>query len=88
MPFFDALHRFLPALFRANGWGVAEVDMVDRPGARAVVHYGIINRLAVGIPDLFGVSWLTRRRSRSPSEGKARHDDVGSTFWLAVGFVG
>ena len=74
MPFFDALHRFLPALFRADGWGVAEVDVVDRPRANGRSHYGIVDRLAVGIPDLFGVWWLTRRRSRSPfkREGTSR----------------
>jgi dolichol-phosphate mannosyltransferase len=74
LPYFDSIHRFLPALFLADGWSVVEVDVVDRPREHGDSHYGIVDRLAVGIPDLFGVWWLTRRRRRSPfrREGKSR----------------
>jgi len=74
LPYFSSIHRFLPALFRADGWSVVEVDVVDRPRQHGSSHYGILDRLVVGIPDLFGVKWLTRRRRRSPfrREGKSR----------------
>ncbi len=74
LPYFEPIHRFLPALFLADGWRVVEVDVVDRPREHGTSHYGIIDRLVVGIPDLFGVWWLTRRRRRSPfrREGKSR----------------
>lgn len=64
LPHFETMHRFLPALFAADGWQVAHVDVIDRPRAHGSSKYGIWDRLAVGLPDLFGVWWLTRRRRR------------------------
>ena len=66
LPFFDALHRFLPALVRRDGWNVVHVDVVDRPRFAGTSHYGFFDRLWVGILDLFGVWWLLRRRARVP----------------------
>ena len=31
LPYFDALHRFLPALFRRDGYTIGYVDVIDRP---------------------------------------------------------
>jgi dolichol-phosphate mannosyltransferase len=66
LPYFDTLHRFLPALVRREGHGVAHLDVVDRPRIGGQSHYGLLDRLLVGIPDLFGVWWLIRRRRRVP----------------------
>jgi glycosyltransferase involved in cell wall biosynthesis len=67
LPYFDGLHRFMPALVLADGWGLAHVDVVDRPRLTGRSNYGILDRLAVGIWDLCGVAWLTgRRRRRRP----------------------
>ncbi|HEY8567442.1 MAG TPA: glycosyltransferase family 2 protein [Beijerinckiaceae bacterium] len=66
LPYFDTLHRFLPALVRREGWGIAHFDVVDRPRLAGQSHYGLLDRLLVGIPDLFGVWWLIRRRERVP----------------------
>lgn len=66
LPFFDSLHRFLPALARREGWGVVHVDVVDRPRTAGASHYGFLDRLAGGILDLGGVWWLIRRRRRLP----------------------
>jgi len=65
LPFFDHMHRFLPALFRRQGLDVVMVDVGHRPRARGVSKYGVMNRLWVGIVDLFGVMWL-QRRTTSP----------------------
>ncbi len=64
LPYFETLHRFLPALMSADGWQVGHVEVVDRPREFGQSKYGIFDRLAVGVPDLFGVWWLTRRRKR------------------------
>ncbi len=66
LPYFDGLHRFLPALVRRDGYGIGYVDVVDRPRAHGVSNYGMWDRLWVGILDLAGVWWLIRRRKRVP----------------------
>jgi len=66
LPYFDTMHRFLPALFLGDGWQVARIDVVDRDRRHGHSNYGIIDRLLIGITDLFGVWWLLRRRRRNP----------------------
>ena len=66
LPYFDGLHRFLPALVRREGYTVGYVDVIDRPRAHGVSNYGMWDRLWVGILDLAGVWWLIRRRKRIP----------------------
>jgi glycosyltransferase involved in cell wall biosynthesis len=66
LPFFDGLHRFMPALVRREGLDLVQVDVVDRPRLHGSTHYGMWNRLWVGILDLAGVWWLIRRKKRVP----------------------
>ena len=66
LPYFDGLHRFLPALVRREGYDVGYVDVVDRERLHGVSNYGFWDRLWVGILDLAGVWWLIRRRRRIP----------------------
>ena len=66
LPYFDGLHRFLPALVRRDGFDVVYIDVVDRERRHGVSNYGMWDRLWVGILDLFGVWWLIRRRRRVP----------------------
>ena len=66
LPYFDALHRFTPALVKREGYDVGYVEVVDRPRAHGKSHYGMWNRLWIGILDLAGVFWLIRRRRRVP----------------------
>jgi glycosyltransferase involved in cell wall biosynthesis len=66
LPYFDALHRFLPALVRREGFDIGYVDVVDRPRHSGVSNYGFFDRLWVGILDLAGVWWLIRRKKRIP----------------------
>ena len=66
LPYFDGLHRFLPALVKRDGYSIGYVDVVDRPRASGVSNYGMWDRLWIGILDLAGVWWLIRRRKRIP----------------------
>lgn len=66
LPYFDALHRFMPALVVREGFGVVHVDVVDRPRLSGRSNYGMFDRLWVGLLDLAGVWWLIRRRRRVP----------------------
>ncbi len=72
LPYFDALHRFLPALVRREGREIGYVDVVDRPRGAGVSNYGFFDRLWVGILDLAGVWWLVRRRRRVPEATEIR----------------
>jgi dolichol-phosphate mannosyltransferase len=66
MPYFDGLHRFLPALVRREGYEIAYVDVIDRPRHSGVSNYGFFDRLWIGIMDLGGVWWLIRRKKPTP----------------------
>lgn len=62
LPFFDHIHRFMPALVRREGYEVLlmDVDHADRRAGRS--KYSNLGRALVGIVDLAGVAWLLRRR--------------------------
>ena len=66
LPYFDGLHRFLPALVKREGYEIGYVDVVDRPRGTGVSNYGLWDRLWIGILDLVGVWWLIRRKKRNP----------------------
>lgn len=61
LPYFDHMHRFLPALVQRAGGRVRSVEVHHRPRLRGVSKYGTWQRLWVGIVDLLGVIWLQRR---------------------------
>jgi len=60
-PAFNHMHRFLPALMLRAGGRVLSANVAHRPRQQGVSNYGVFDRLWVGISDLFGVAWLTRR---------------------------
>jgi len=66
MPYFDGLHRFLPALVRREGFDIAYVEVIDRQRHSGVSNYGFFDRLWIGIMDLAGVWWLIRRKKPTP----------------------
>ena len=65
LPYFDHLHRYLPALMLREGYRIAHVDVHHRPRAHGASKYGTLDRLLVSFSDLAGVRWL-KRRSRNP----------------------
>ncbi len=67
LPFFDGLHRFLPALFRREGYDVEFIDVVDRERRHGTSNYGMMDRLVIGLMDLGGVWWLMKRRKHIPA---------------------
>ena len=72
LPYFDHMHRYLPALFARDGWQIAHVDVSHRPRGAGRSNYSNLQRGLVGIFDLLGVAWLLRRRkkARPLPEGK------------------
>lgn len=61
LPYFDHMHRYLPALIRRDGGAIEMVLVNHRPRMRGQSNYGFFDRLWVGISDLVGVMWLMRR---------------------------
>jgi dolichol-phosphate mannosyltransferase len=72
LPFFDHMHRFLPALIQRSGGAVLSVEVNHRPRKHGISHYGIWDRLWVGLVDLLGVMWL-RRRSKTADVEEVRN---------------
>jgi dolichol-phosphate mannosyltransferase len=61
LPYFNHMHRFLPALAKREGARVSVVPVNHRARHAGTSKYKIFDRLAVGIPDLLGMMWLMRR---------------------------
>jgi dolichol-phosphate mannosyltransferase len=61
LPYFDHMHRFLPALTQRAGYRVLSVPVHHRPRLHAKAHYGTWDRAWPGLVDLLGVAWLMRR---------------------------
>jgi dolichol-phosphate mannosyltransferase len=74
LPYFDGLHRFLPALVRREGHGIGYVDVVDRLRRAGISNYGMWDRLWIGILDLAGVWWLIRRKKRVPEAAEVKRN--------------
>ncbi|MEZ5913189.1 MAG: hypothetical protein R3D84_14040 [Paracoccaceae bacterium] len=65
LPYFDHMHRYLPALFARDGWQVLRVDVSHRERQAGRSKYSNVQRALVGIYDLIGVAWLIRRRKKA-----------------------
>lgn len=61
LPFFNHMHRFMPALMKREGVTMLYMTVNARPRMTGTSKYGFWDRLWVGIVDLFGVAWLARR---------------------------
>ncbi|MEO7326296.1 MAG: glycosyltransferase family 2 protein [Dokdonella sp.] len=68
LPYFDHMHRYLPALMQRAGWKVLSVPVNHRARGTGVSKYNNLNRALVGIADLRGVGWLIKRSRRTATE--------------------
>ena len=71
LPYFDHMHRYLPALMQRAGWKTVSVPVNHRPRGTGVSKYNNLNRALVGISDLRGVSWLITALARHRRRGGA-----------------
>ncbi len=65
LPYFDHMHRYMPALMRAEGFDVEYRDVNHRERGTGKSNYTNFGRLNDALSDLRGVTWLIRRR-RNP----------------------
>jgi dolichol-phosphate mannosyltransferase len=68
LPYFDHMHRYLPALMQRAGWQTVSVPVNHRHRTAGVSKYNNLGRALVGIKDLFGVAWLIQRSRRTAVE--------------------
>lgn len=61
LPYFDHMHRYLPALMQRAGWNTLSVPVAHRPRCSGQSKYSNLQRALVGIRDLMGVAWLIER---------------------------
>ncbi|MFJ7284973.1 glycosyltransferase family 2 protein [Pseudomonas sp. NPDC099000] len=61
LPYFDHMHRFIPALIQRHNGRMITHPVNHRPRTAGVSKYGNIDRALVGILDLVGVWWLIKR---------------------------
>ncbi|MBV1868236.1 MAG: glycosyltransferase family 2 protein [Marinosulfonomonas sp.] len=62
LPYFNHMHRYLPALFGRAGWDIAHVDVSHAARGEGSSNYSNFQRGLVGVVDILGVMWLLRRR--------------------------
>lgn len=65
LPYFDHMHRYLPALFTRDGWTIDHVDVGHAARHAGSSNYANLSRALVGIYDLIGVMWLIKRRKKA-----------------------
>jgi dolichol-phosphate mannosyltransferase len=61
LPYFNHMHRYLPALVNRHHGSVQLVGVNHRHRTEGRSKYGTLDRAWVGIWDLLGVMWLMRR---------------------------
>ncbi len=61
LPVFEGMHRFLPALFARYGHPLINLEVGHRARTAGISKYTNWGRALVGVVDLLGVIWLTRR---------------------------
>lgn len=61
LPYFDHMHRFLPALILRAGGLVISEPVSHRARVHGYSKYGTLDRLWVGLVDILGVIWLQKR---------------------------
>jgi hypothetical protein len=65
LPYFDHIHRYLPALMQREGYLTAFLPVNHRHRETGVSKYTNLGRLWASLSDLFGVIWL-QSRARNP----------------------
>src|ERR1700731_3828315 len=87
LPYFDHMHRFLPALVLREGGIVRSIRVNHRARREGVSKYGVFDRLGVGIVDLFGVIWLRRRAARPYLLEEVLPDSKTASGWASISVV-
>lgn len=83
LPWFDHIHRFMPAMMLREGWEVATVPVTHRARVGGQSKYTNFARALVGVPDLAGAAWLIRRAGPPRHLPRRKCDPSSRTALLA-----
>lgn len=64
LPFFNGIHRFLPALFKGFGYQTAFIKVNHRERISGVSKYGTLDRLFRGLRDVYRVNKMIKLNKR------------------------
>ena len=64
LKFFKGMHRFMPTLFKLEGFTVTEIPIAANPRHAGRSNYGVWNRLFASFYDLLAVRWMKKRMFR------------------------
>ena len=83
------MHRFLPTLFKIEGYSVVEIPVANNPRLYGSAHYGVWNRLFASFYDLLAVRWMKSRMigyeiERTESAGTSGRAAIISKAGLAA----
>lgn len=84
LPYFDHIHRYLPALVKRAGFEVLLVDVAHRAREQDQSKYTNFGRAMVGFSDLLGVWWLLRRAKSPISVEDLPFEEVGHTLPISI----
>ena len=74
LPYFDHMHRYLPALVKRAGFQSVSVPVNHRERGSGVSKYNNLGRAWVGLKDLRGVAWLIKRSKVTGIKEVVRHE--------------
>lgn len=67
---YKGMHRFLPALFKIEGFRVAEMPVNHRERVKGATKYNLFNRSFNTIADMLAVRWMRKRHIRYRFDSK------------------
>lgn len=67
---FEGMHRFLPALFKIEGFKVVETPVNHRERVKGSSKYNLFNRSLNTVFDMFAVMWMRKRHLKYKDKAK------------------
>lgn len=69
---YHGMHRFLPALFKIEGFNIAEIPVNHRERTQGISKYNFFNRSFNTVADLLAVRWMKKRHLKYLLEEKVK----------------
>lgn len=70
---YQGMHRFLPALFKIEGFTVREIEVNHRERIQGKSNYNFFNRSFNTVADLFAVNWMKKRHLHYQIKKEFKH---------------